>query len=110
MARSGICFASHTLTHPHLTSCTDSKLRQEVEDSKKIIEDELGRRIEHFCYPYGDYDERVIHAVRRAGYRTACTTNRGAVVKGTSPFELPRLTVGKRMHMQRFLLRVMIRH
>ena len=76
----------------------------------KRIEDELGRPVRHFAYPYGKHDQRVVDAVREAGYVTACTTVRGAVREGADPFLLPRLTIGKRMGMARFLLRLTIRH
>lgn len=110
MSDAGIVFGSHTLTHPHLTRCNEKDLRAEVTDSKKIIEDRLGREVRHFCYPYSDYDERVEDMVREAGFATACTTQKGAVLAGTDPLRLPRLTVGKRMGLHRFLLRLMFRH
>lgn len=110
MAEAGIVFGSHTLTHPRLTRCGAGELRAEVADSKKSIEDRLGRPVTHFCYPYGECDERVVDAVREAGYLTACTTQKGAVRPGADPLRLPRLAVGKRMGMRRFLLRLMVRH
>lgn len=110
MSAAGIFFGSHTLTHTHLTRCKKGKLQAEVADSKKIIEDRLGQEVRHFSYPYGIYDKRVEDAVREAGYKTACTTKRGAILPGTNVLQLPRLTVGKRMYMQRFLARLMFRH
>jgi len=110
MADAGIVFGSHTRTHPRLTECTPDQLRAEVLDAKKIIEDHLGREVKHFCYPFGAYDERVVDAVREAGYATACTTRRGVVRQGADPLRLPRLTIGKRMGVVRFLLRITVRH
>ena len=63
----------------------------------------------HFCYPYGAWNERVVDVVRQAGYVTACTTSKGSVRLDTDPLRLPRLTVGKRMGMCRFLLRLTVR-
>ena len=110
MAAAGMTFGSHTLTHAHLTRCDDAQLAAETADSKKLIEDTLGMEIRHFSYPYGGVDERVVEAVRKAGYRTACTTVKKAVRPGADLLRLPRLTVGKRMGAFRFLLRVMVRH
>ena len=110
MAEAGITFGSHAMTHPRLPECDDARLRAEVADSKKMIEDQLGRAVRHFCYPYGKHDARVVEAVREAGYETACTTHKGCVLRGTDPFLLPRLTVGKRMGTRRFLMRLLIRH
>ena len=110
MSEAGMAFGSHGLTHVRLTECDDRRLRAEVADSRKLIEDRLGRRVRHFSYPYGKADRRVVDAVRAAGYETACTTERGAVPAGADPLRLPRLTVGKRMGMLRFLLRLTVRH
>ena len=46
-----------------------------------------------FCYPFGDFDDRVVEAVRRAGYRAA-TVIRGGISKDLSdPFRLKRIAV-----------------
>lgn len=110
MAEVGITFGSHTLTHAHLTRCPRRRARAEIVDSKKVLEDALGREVRHFCYPYGEYDRAVVEMVAGAGYTTACTTRRGAVTASADPLRLPRLTVGKRMGMRRFLLRLTVRH
>jgi peptidoglycan/xylan/chitin deacetylase (PgdA/CDA1 family) len=110
MSEAGIVFGSHSLTHARLTRCNEVQLRAEVIDSKKMIEDQIGRSVKHFCYPYGNFDQRVQHTVQEAGYETACTTERGAVLPGTDPWRLPRLAVGKRMGSNRFLLRLVLGH
>lgn len=83
---------SHTLTHPHLTQLPADKAREEIAASKKKLEDLFGRPIEHFCYPFGDWNEAVRDLVREAGYRTACTTESGVNDERTSPFALKRFT------------------
>ena len=105
----GVSFGSHTLTHPWLTRLDDASLRAEVADSKKLIEDRLGGPVHHFCYPYGDHDERVVAAVREAGYRTACTTQRGTVRAGADPLRLARISVGKDHGMRSFVTRLLFR-
>ena len=109
-AEAGISFGSHTLTHPDLTRLDDVELRTELADSKKTIEDRIGQPVRHFCYPYGSHDDRVVEAVRAAGYRTACTTRRGAVRPGADGLRLPRLSIGSRMWAHRFALRLLWRH
>lgn len=71
-----VTIASHSVTHPSdLRELTEAELRQEVVESKRILEAELGIPIEHFVYPEGNYDERVAHWVQLAGYRSALTMN-----------------------------------
>jgi len=87
----GFEVGSHTVTHPRLT--TVENLADEVAASRWTIEHELGIAIDVFSYPYGDYDERVIDAVREAGYRVAVTIEPGYAVASDAPYSLPRFTV-----------------
>lgn len=71
-----VTIASHSVTHPSdLRQLTDAELRHEVAESKRILEAELGIPINHFVYPEGNYDKRVAHWVRLAGYHSALTMN-----------------------------------
>jgi len=83
---------SHTQTHPRLTQLPASKAQEEIVASKRSLEDRFGVAIEHFCYPYGDWNETVRDLVIAAGYKTACTTTTGVNTAGTSAFELMRFT------------------
>ncbi len=83
---------SHSLTHPHLTQLPATQAREEISASKKKLEDLFGRSIEHFCYPYGDWNPTIRDLVSEAGYRTACTTESGVNFAGADPFALRRFT------------------
>lgn len=83
---------SHTLTHPYLTKIPAAKAREEISASRKKLEDLFGRKIEHFCYPYGDWNEAVRELVAEAGYKTACTTDPGVNAAADSPLALKRFT------------------
>lgn len=74
MSAEGVVFGSHSLSHPHLPQIEDDRLQAEVSESKKTIEDKTGKDVDFFCYPYGDFDERVIEAVQKAGYKGAVVT------------------------------------
>jgi len=83
---------SHTLTHPFLTRLAPDQAREEISASKKKLEDLFGRSIEHFCYPYGDWNPQIRDLVAESGYRTACTTDFGVNSADVSLFELKRIT------------------
>jgi peptidoglycan/xylan/chitin deacetylase (PgdA/CDA1 family) len=80
---------SHTRFHPVLTTCTEEHCREEVERSRAEIEELVGRRCEHFCFPNGDYSERELQMVRQAGYRSARTIRTGWIGPGSDPYQLP---------------------
>jgi peptidoglycan/xylan/chitin deacetylase (PgdA/CDA1 family) len=83
---------SHTLTHPWLTRLPPAQAREEIAASKKKLEDCFGRAVEHFCYPYGDWNASVREWVAEAGYRTACTTEPGINTTETDRLGLRRIT------------------
>lgn len=83
---------SHSLTHPFLTRLPRAQAREEIAASRKKLQDLFGRAIEHFCYPYGDWNETVRDLVQDAGYKTACTTDFGINMAATPPLALKRIT------------------
>lgn len=93
LAAAGVEFGAHTNTHPHLTSIPASQMKQEVAGSKKAIEEKTGRRVDFFCYPYGDYDYDVALEVKNAGFLGATSVERGFVMPGDDVFTLKRVPV-----------------
>lgn len=85
---------AHTISHPDLTTVDAAGLEREVTGSRAAIERRFGVAVEFFCYPSGRYDERVIAAVKRAGYRGATTTDFGLATAG-DPFRLKRVRVSR---------------
>ena len=91
MMNFNIDFGSHSLTHPHLTEIEDEKAWEEIYNSKVIIEEKTEKKIDFFCYPYGEFDERIISMVKKAGYKAAVVTVKGKVKKGK--YTLPRIGI-----------------
>jgi len=94
MYRAGWEIASHTITHPDLTTLDPASLEHELVGSKNELEKDLGIEIVNFCYPAGQYDDEVVAAVEKAGYRGATTVNPGLAEK-SMPFELNRIRIDK---------------
>jgi peptidoglycan/xylan/chitin deacetylase (PgdA/CDA1 family) len=89
----GIEIGSHGATHRALTRLDDADLAREVAGSRETLERITGAPVTSFCYPYGDFDDRVVEAVRAAGYGAA-TVIRGGISKDLSdPFRLKRVAV-----------------
>lgn len=67
----GIDVGSHSVTHPRLTSLSKQELFEEVKTSKTRIEEEIGQKVNAFCYPNGqpsDFNDTTKMAIRHAGY------------------------------------------
>lgn len=100
----GFEIGSHTASHPHMCEVDDEALLAELVDSREALIRISGRPVEHFCYPYGDHDERTVALVRKAGYATAVTTRRGVARASDDPLRLPRISVNGGRGMFKFWL------
>jgi len=89
----GMEIGSHTMSHPELATTPAERAYEELEQSKKTIERELGEPIELLAYPAGDYNQDVVDLVLEAGYEAAFTTAAGPVCEGDDPFTLRRIGV-----------------
>jgi peptidoglycan/xylan/chitin deacetylase (PgdA/CDA1 family) len=78
LSRLGLDFGSHTLSHPRLTSLDDEQAMCEILQSKAMIEDRSGVKIDLFSYPYSDFDNRIQRMVAESGYIAACGGDQGA--------------------------------
>lgn len=73
-----VTIGSHTQSHPNdITLLTPSDQRTELEQSKKILEDKLGKPVDYFAYPDGKNDSVTQGLVREVGYKMAFTTDHG---------------------------------
>jgi peptidoglycan/xylan/chitin deacetylase (PgdA/CDA1 family) len=85
---------SHTLNHVALHDAALPEKQQEIADSKRLIEDQIGRQVEFFAYPYGSYDQEAFTLLQAAGYRGACTGVSGYNLPGdTQPYRLKRVNI-----------------
>jgi peptidoglycan/xylan/chitin deacetylase (PgdA/CDA1 family) len=84
---------AHTISHPDLTTLDDAQLQQEVAGSRTQIRQQYGVGVNFFCYPAGRFDDRVIAAVKGAGFLAATTTQLGVAKPDEDPYQLPRVRV-----------------
>ena len=85
MAKDPLCtIGSHTMSHCRLTIEDDASLQYELEESKRILEQHIGKPVEHLSYPYGwknDVSDEAIAYAKQAGYKTALRSFGGPVRK-----------------------------
>jgi len=91
MDKNNFSVESHTVSHPILTNVTDERLKYELKESRDYLSDKLGREVKIFCYPNGNFNERVLQTVERTGYESAVTTVQGFNENGVNRFALKRL-------------------
>lgn len=99
MAKQGITFGAHTVTHPVLAGLSLERLREEIGGSKQTLEGRLQLPVRHFAYPFGkqaDFSQQAKRVVQEAGFQTAATTVFGINGQRDDPFELKRLGLWER--------------
>ncbi|MBF0486081.1 MAG: polysaccharide deacetylase family protein [Candidatus Omnitrophica bacterium] len=77
MSLNGITMGSHLKSEVYLPSVPVEVQRQELWESKKVLEANLGRPVLYLAYPVGGFTDGVKGLVQDAGYKIAFTTNRG---------------------------------
>lgn len=96
MQRTGfISFGSHTAGHQILTTISHEQVDQELRQSRQEL---LDRQIVEdsfiaFCYPNGNYDDKVAALVKQNGYDLAVTTQKGWNTPGSDHYRLNRCGV-----------------
>lgn len=75
MDEEGMTIGGHTRSHPYLTDIKNrAQLQDEIMVGKKILEEHLGKTVDHFAYPFGHYSSDAISVVKEAGYKSARST------------------------------------
>lgn len=69
LSRSGFEVGSHTMSHRDLTRMEGPRLRSELRDSKRILEDRLGVEVKAIAFPFGRHNRRVVAEAADAGYK-----------------------------------------
>lgn len=106
---SGIEVGSHTLSHPDLTKLDGDAASKEISESKKKIEDMIGKKVESFAYPFGSkqsFNDRIKQIVKDSGYERAYTNIMGSNGAGKDPYELRRIRVYTGDNMFRFKMKI----
>lgn len=103
----GMEVGCHTATHPRLSRLDADGIRHELRDSRERLRALTGQPVDQFCYPYGDHDERVVAAVREAGFVASTTTERGRARPGGDLMRVPRIAIQHQHLLHAFLLKTL---
>ncbi len=92
--RSGLVeIGAHSMTHQPLSSLSDDQAKGEIVSSKRVLESLLGDEVVSFAYPYGDYGEREIDYVQKAGFVFGVATVSGPVAIADDLMRVRRITM-----------------
>ncbi|MDR3543364.1 MAG: polysaccharide deacetylase family protein [Desulfosporosinus sp.] len=106
LANNGWQIEGHTVDHPYLSKVNAKTVISELKDSKELLEKGLGRPVDFLAYPYGDFNDEVVLAVKNTGYEMAFTTERGWADHQTDAWHLHRVYCFANMGMDEFSRRL----
>ena len=97
---------SHTYSHPwnpknNLVTWISGRMQNrgaadvwfELSESKKILEEQLGRKIRYLAWPCGWYTDEMIRLAQKAGYEALLTAEAGPCRAGDDPLRIKRVFV-----------------
>jgi len=93
MSKEGMEIGSHSCAHKLLGLESESRVREELEQSKIIIESNIGQEIKSVSYPNGSFNARVNKIALECGYSTACISNFSFWNNNGNGFVIPRIIV-----------------
>jgi peptidoglycan-N-acetylglucosamine deacetylase len=70
---SGFEIGAHTISHLPLKSMPKSRAWQEISESKRWLEDTIGKTAISFCYPQGKFNSATPGLIKKAGFLGART-------------------------------------
>ena len=83
LSKDKLCtIAGHTKNHFALNRLSEQEIIDEVVGANSLIESKVGKKIEHFAYPFGSRDEigqREFDIIKTLGFKTVTTTRHGTI-------------------------------
>ena len=100
LANDPLCtIGSHTMSHCRLAMSDMNDLIYELQMSRQILSEQIGKLVDHMSYPYGwitDVSKEAVEVVKQVGYKTAFHSFGGAIrKKDKDMFHLKRIMVNE---------------
>lgn len=100
LAKDPLCtIGSHTMSHCRLIIKDEGSLQYELGESKRILEQHIGKPVENLSYPYGwkyDVSAEASAFAQKVGYKTALRSFGGPVRKQDNDlFNIKRIQVNE---------------
>jgi peptidoglycan/xylan/chitin deacetylase (PgdA/CDA1 family) len=94
-----ITIGAHGLWHRHFNRLTPDDARFELFESRRVLEEVVGQKIDLMAWPFGECNEELERLCAECGYKAGWS-----VWKGTnSTYSRWRVPLGRRDHLVRFM-------
>lgn len=94
MDRHGMLFGAHSVNHGILTRMRLDLAKNEIVESKRQLENRLGKAVTCFAYPNGEHSAALVQLVRTLGFKLAVSVLPCTLVsRRDDVYSLPRIPV-----------------
>lgn len=70
ISQEGHEIGTHSATHPHMSKLSKTTIEHELNSSRQIIEQTIGKKVELFRPPFGEYNDLLIQTAKELGLYT----------------------------------------
>lgn len=102
MVDNGMEAGSHSLTHSIPTTLSEEAFTCELAESKRIIEENLGREIYYFSSPTGFYNPKLPEFAKKVGYK-AVLISRTSLNKMIDEYVLYKISIKRGYELEKFV-------
>ncbi len=102
MKAAGMEIASHSYNHRSIGGLSRAEQAEEIQASKRALDQNLNQDTHWFCYPNGSYGPETLELLKANGFTTAVTTEPGWVKPGDNPLILRRIWMGNSVDLKHF--------
>jgi peptidoglycan/xylan/chitin deacetylase (PgdA/CDA1 family) len=102
IADRGIECGSHGHSHTQLDILPIDKMKEEVRNSKDLLEQHLQKRVESIAYPYGLNSKTLRQIVRQTGYSSGCAIQHSMASLTDDRFALARIVITSELSQTRY--------
>ncbi|RZK13890.1 MAG: hypothetical protein EOO43_17200, partial [Flavobacterium sp.] len=105
---------AHTISHRNLSLLQEDEARKEINESKKKIESNINKCVNHIAYPFGGEHEcgdREFLLAKQAGFHLGLTTKWGCTFNSHSKniLSLPRIHMTDKINWNKLQLQILKR-
>ena len=102
MSERGVTIGSHSFDHVDLARLSEREAFGQLESSRILITERIGKTCDHFAYPWGSFNSQTPRSVESAGYASAVTVIHKGITVEQHRFLLPRVNICGHFTLQDF--------
>lgn len=98
LSNAGMDIGSHSLSHTNFRTIDNNQILSDLVESKRILEDKIGKPVVSFSFPYGFVPRRGLHLASASGYSHVFGSKHGIITSRKNLKEiLPRNSINTLM-------------